>query len=158
MITREDLVVQSVTDYAKAQVRAWGYDEDVWTWEERFDAAKMAKFDKTIIAAGFDFTDGGRQAECGSDLKERVYHIEFAVFGKTLTLGRNISSALRDAVEQDAVIPLLDYQDPAKPQIDALELLAVSSNRATPPDPEPWEEFLWLVAAQVQDVYHARLS
>jgi hypothetical protein len=111
MITREDLVVQSVTDYAKAQVRAWGYDEDVWTWEERFDAAKMATFDKT-----------------------------------------------RDAVEQDAVIPLLDYQDPAKPQIDALELLAVSSNRATPPDPEPWEEFLWLVAAQVQDVYHARLS
>lgn len=158
MITREDLVVQSVTDYAKARLRTWGYDEDVWEWRESFDAEQMAKFTKSVIGAGFDFTDGGRAAECGSDLKARTYHIEFAVFGFDLTLGRNLSGALLSAVEQDGFIPLLDYEDTSKPQIDSLELLAATKNRPPIPQPQPWEEFLHVVAVQVEDIYSARVT
>lgn len=158
MLTREDLVVQSTTDYAKTQLRAWGYDETVWEWRERYDAEAMANFDKSVIGAGFDFTDQGRQAECGSTLKARVYHIEFAVFGKTLTLGRNISAAVRDALEQDGFVPLVDYGDPGQPTIDSMEVLGLASTRAEIANPQPWEEFLWIVAVQVEDIYQARLS
>ncbi len=157
MITREDLVVKSVTDYAKNQIRDWGYDENVWEWRERFDAEEMDPFTKSVIGAGFDFTDQGRAAEMGSNLKLRTYHIEFAVFGHSFDLGRNISGALVEAIEQDGCIPVIDYGDDARPVLHAMEVLGVANNRAELADPQPWEAFLWIVSAQVEDCYLPRV-
>lgn len=158
MISREDLVTQSVTDYAKAALVAKGYPNSLWRWVEVWTPDSMEPFDKTVVAAGFNFDDGGRQAELGSDLKARIYHIEFFVFGKTVTLARNIAAVLKFSLESDPTIPLKNYAVAGAPEIDRLIVEAVATHRHNPPDPEPWEEFVWLTAVQVEDIYRASLA
>lgn len=165
-ITREDYVEQSVQTYAKRQLfDVRSYPEDQIEFldsfdDNMFDGAEEPR--KNYVAAGYDFDDDGRQAELGSDLIRRQYTFEFFVIGLSSVWAKNLAQAIKFAIEQDGIIPLLDIADAASapdwPQIDALVLVGVSANRVVVNDPAPWQRHIWVTRVRVEDTYNARLT
>jgi hypothetical protein len=157
MISREDLVEQSVTDYVRNAVFVErNYPAEQVELLESFPF-KMEAFEKNYIALGFNFDDDGTQAELGSDLLRRIYTLEFWVFGQTTTYARNLANIVKFAAQKEQSIPLKDIsQDPA-PIIDYMEVLGVSAQRQIVPDPEPFQQYVWTTVVRVEDVYHASL-
>lgn len=159
MISREDLIEQSVTDYARAAIfteREYPADqvELLESFPFRFDEGQ---FLKNYIALGFNFDDGGVPAELGSDLIRRNYTIEFWIFGQTATYARNLAHVLKFALQKDQAIPLKDISDLAAPVIDSLEVISVTTQREVIQNPEPWQEFVYTTMLRVEDVYYAAL-
>lgn len=155
MISREDLVEQSVTDYVRDALTARGYSEEFVELTESFDAARKDPLDKNYVAMGFNFDDVGESAEMGSDLMRRVYTLQFFVFGTTRSASKNIANVIKFSTQVDRSIPLKDYEDPNKPVIDGMEVLGASADSQIVPKPQPWEEHIWLTTVNVEDVYHA---
>lgn len=160
MISREDLVEQSVTDFARnALFVERGYSSDHVELRESFPyTLEEAQFTKNIIATGFTFDDGGEQAELGSDLKVRLYTVQFLVFGRTATYGRNLAHVLKFAFDSAGLVPLKDIAQPEAPVIDQLIVTRVSAERQIIGDPEPWQEFVWTTTLVVEDTYFAQLA
>lgn len=158
-ITREDLVEQSVQDYVRNAVfTVRGYPTEK---VELLDAFPYDRFDgpleKNYIALGFNFDDQGTQAELGSDLKTRVYTLEFFIFGMSQVWARNLANTVKFAADNDGIIPLLDYADLAKPQIDSLVVEGTRTERQPINNPQPWERNVWITYVVVEDIYHAAL-
>lgn len=159
MIGRDDLVQQSVFDYVKHAIFVVrGYPETQVEIRESFLYELEEPFTKNIICAGFDFDDEGKQAECGSDLKVRVYTIEFWVFGLTDTYARALANAIKFAVDSEGTVPLMDYTLETPVEIDRLVVDGVNADRQIIPEPEPWQHYVWTTRAQLEDTYHAALA
>lgn len=157
MISREDMVTQSVQTFAQAQIfDVRNYPRDQVEFRESFPYG-LAALDKNLVAIGFNFDDSGEQAEMGSSLKKRLYTIEFFVFGKTNVYARNLANVLKFALEGDGLIPLLDIAQTPPVQIDALLVEGVSAERQIVQDPEPWQEFVWTTHLRVEDYYYSTL-
>lgn len=157
-VTREQLVEASVFAYAQTAIfTTRGYDASDVQLVEEWDYHRRGELDKETIAPGFDFDDPGQQAEIGSDLLRRLYTIEFVVMGTTLTWAKNLSHALKFALQQEQAIPLLDVTQDSNPELDRMEVLGVSSERVHLVDPEPWQRFMYAVTLRIEDVYHAAL-
>lgn len=156
MITREDLVTQSVQDFAKAGLTTHGYVAPAVRFLDSFPYT-LTELDAQLIASGFNFDDEGSQAEMGSDLKRRLYTVQFYIFGTTNTWAKNLANALKFVLDEDGTIPLLDYEQPGNPEIDRLVVVGVSAERQIVADPEPWQQFLWSTTCRVEDTYSARL-
>lgn len=157
-VTREELIEGSLNYYVRAGLVARGFGPagTKWKMEESYpyDTEKLTI---NIIAAGFAFDDGGRQAELGSNLKVRQHTAEFFVFGLTNTWARNLANAIKFTLEHDqnGMVPLLDVtQPPTPPIIDYLYLDHVHSHKQPLPEPEPWQEFTWITVVQVTDYYY----
>ena len=157
MITREQLVTESVQRYAEAALIAHGYVPDDVTMLESFPYTYVGELTKNLIATGFDFDNEGEQAELGSDLKVRLYTVQFFVFGKTQTWAKNIANAIKFALDVEPTIPLLDIGVAGQPEIDRLVLVGVSSERQLFTDPDPFQQHVWSTTARVEDTYFARL-
>lgn len=162
-ITREQAVEESVNILIRKALAARGYQQDTgaadgWTMLPSFPYG-LTKLDTNLVAAGFDFDDGGKQFEMGSNLKERKYTLEFFVFGKTLTFAKSLANAIKFSIENDQAIPLYDINQ-VMPVLSGewLELDEVHSRRQIIPDPEPWEEFVWYVMCTVSDYYTPALT
>lgn len=157
MISREDLIEQSVTEWVREQIfTVRAYPTSQVDLVESYPY-KMRELDKNIIALGFNFDDNGEQAEMGSDLKRRVYTIEHFVFGKTNTYARNLANVLKFALDVAGTIPLLDIAQDPPVEIDRLMVIGVRAERQVVNNPEPWEEFVWTTTLQLEDVYVASL-
>lgn len=157
-ITREDLVEQSVTDYVRHGLYVdRAYPEDQVEIIESFTGRPL-ELTRTLIALGFNFDDGGEAAEMGSDLKRRQYTIEMFTFGVNATYARNVANAIKFISERDGRIPLKDISLPDQPVIDSMEVLSAHAARQPVPNPEPWQEHVWLTSMRVEDVYHASLA
>lgn len=153
LITREQIVVESVNMLVRNALAA--YPSSMWEMLPSYPY-NLEKLEPNTakIACGFTFDDGGHLFELGSNMKQRAYTIEFFIFGATLTLAQNMSDAIKFAIEQDQVIPIYDItQVPAALNGEWMELDHVHSRRQPVPDPEPWQEFTFYVAAQVTDWY-----
>lgn len=157
-ITREQQVEESVNILIRNALAARGYPQNTgdtkgWEMVESYPYG-LQKLDTNLIAAGFDFDDGGKQFECGSNMKERRYNLEFFVFGTSLTWAKSLANALKFSIEVDQAIPLYDItQNPPVQTGEWLELDLVHSRRQPIPDPEPWQEFVFYVIATVTDWY-----
>lgn len=157
-VTRETLVQESVKILCVQALAARGYVQDTgdvtgWSMVEAFPYG-LQKLDTNLIAAGFDFDDGGKQFECGSNLKERKYTLEFYVFGTTLTWAQALANALKFSIEVDQAIPLYDVtQSPPVATSEWLELDVVHSSRHVFPNPEPWQENAYYVMCSLTDWY-----
>lgn len=118
------------------------------------------KLSKNYLAAGYDFDDQGTPAEIGSDLTNRIYTIEWFVFGLSHEWGRNIAHAVKFALEtNNKLIPLLNVTAPQPwPQIDTLEVVGVTSSKLLVPDPEPSQENVFHTVVRVQDTYSPSLQ
>lgn len=158
MISRDQLVEQSVTDYIRAALTARGYPDDHVELLESFPwEMETFEFNKNFLAIGFNFDDEGKQAELGSDLKVREYTLQFWVFGQTKTYAKNLANTIKFAADVDERIPLKDIADPLAPVIDQLLVLAASAEQQIIPNPEPWQEHVWTATVQVQDEYFSSL-
>lgn len=157
MLTREDLIAHSTFDYMEAAIRARGYTDDQVKIIESWQGQLSGELDQNYIGMGFDFDDQGTQAELGSDLMRRLYTLEAFVFGLTVSWARNIANAVKFSLERDGTIPLLDYGQESKPEIDQLVVDGVMTERQPIADPEPWERYVWVTRVRVEDFYHASL-
>lgn len=160
-VTREDQIVQGVENYAKTRLTVKGYTEgDQYVLLESYTGKEISSpMKKSYIAAGYNFDDGGRGAELGSALIERVYTIEFFVFGLTNTWGRNLAQSIKFALEFDGVIPLLDVTDPALPESgEYLQIDSCSAERQVVQNPAEWERYVWTVHLKATDTYDARMA
>lgn len=158
MITREQLVTESVQRYAEANLRAHGYIPGEVTMLEAFPYSYVGELTTNLVATGFDFDNEGDQAELGSDLKTRLYTVQFFVFGKTQTWAKNIAHAIKFALDAEPTIPLLDIGVAGRPEIDRLVLVGVSAERQLFTDPDPFQQHVWSTTARVEDTYFARLA
>lgn len=160
-LTREQYVTQSVEDYLRHQlfdVRGFPTDQievkDSFTGEDR-----ETPLTKNWVAAGFNFDDGGKPAEVGSTLVRRIYTIEFFIFGLTATWAENLANGIKQSLENDLMIPIVDIGQEGRPQTsEVLEVLSVAAQREPVPDPAKWQRFTWTVKLRVEDYYDARLT
>lgn len=154
-LTREDFVTQSVDIYLRTLLAEKGYSDDAVEILDSFPHTKFQdeELTKSYIAEGFSFDNGGKPAEMGSNLKDRLYTIEFFVIGQTSTWAKNLSQAVKFSLENDTTIPLVDITQPGKPVIDALVLASVSAEHQPVSEPKPWQENIWTVHARVEDIY-----
>jgi hypothetical protein len=160
MIPRETLIEQSVTDYLRANLETAGYDGTVVLVREAFPSVeeRSSPLMVTTLAVGFSFDDGGRMAEIGSDLTQRVYTTEFWTFGTTPNLGQNVANVVKHIFEKDGIVPLKDYSKPAAPQFDALVLMdekGVLVQRQIATDPLPWDLNVFTTTVKFEDYYFA---
>lgn len=159
-LTREQYVTQSVEDYLRHQLfTVRGYPESQVAIKDSFVGEPIeTPLTKNWVAAGYNFDDGGRQAEMGSTLVRRIYTIEFFSFGLTATWGENLASAIRSSLENDLAIPIVDIADSARPATgEVLEVMSVAANREIIKDPAEWEKHVWVVRLKVIDYYDSRL-
>lgn len=160
-VTREELIEGSLIQYAREGLLARGFPQEDWKMLESYPYGIQKLEGVNLIAAGFSFDDGGRQAELGSNLKERQHTAEFFVFGLTNTWARNLANAIKFTLESDenGMVPLRDVTvQPDLPIIDYLYLDTVFSHRQPLPDPEPWQEFTWITTVKVTDFYYPTLA
>lgn len=161
MVTREQMIEQSIQDYVRDVLfNRFNYPANEVELLDSFPTNRFSSaLDHTYVALGFNFDDGGRAGEMGSDLKRRIYTIELYVFGHTSLWGRNVGNAVKAALEQDATIPLKDISDQAQPVIDELTIPPGGLRIQHVPmrNPRPWEEAIWLIRVNVEDYYFAQL-
>jgi hypothetical protein len=158
VITREDLIEQSVTNFVRDGLTAFEYVPRIADVREAFPAPaeRDTTLSKTQVALGFNFDDGGRLAELGSDLTEFMHTAEVWVFGRTQAEGRNTANAIRAIVLTADTIPLIDVRDNSRPVIDQLikpERQAVVVARQIAADPRPWDRFVWTATIKLEDTY-----
>lgn len=155
MLTREQYVTESVNTFLRALLTAHGYSDDQVVYLEEFPHTRFKEnpLDKTYVTAGFNFDDPGKNAELGSNMKLRLYTMEFFVFGLTATWGKNVAGAVKFSLESEGIIPLLDISQISRPQIDALVVLGASNQHEPIGEPLPWQEHVWTVRLQVEDIY-----
>lgn len=154
MISREQLVTQSVEDYVRAALTARGYDGLV-DFADEFPYTLEEPPRRPLIAAGFDFDDAGEQAEMGSDLTLRTYGLEWFIFDSSGDRARNVAHIIKFALEADGQIPLNDYGQAGTPVIGYLQVDGSSAARQPYADPEPWQENAWQTTVRVIDEYYA---
>lgn len=156
-ITREDLVTQSVTDVVRAGLADRGYPADRYELLDSFTYEPNLVLEKNLICLGFNFDDGGEQAECGSDLKRRLYTIHFFVLGLSRTEARNLANAIKFILDVDTLVPLKDVSQAGAPEIDEPLIVMSASTQDEPPpaSPEPWQQFVWSTLIRVEDYYSA---
>lgn len=158
MVTREDQVEQSVQDFVKDKLfNVGGYSTDDVVILDAFPYNKFdGPLDRTYVAMGFNFDDGGHPAEMGSTLKRRQYTLTFWVFAHEPDWGKNIANVTKSAAESDMVIPLKDYGINEPPQvIDSLMVDSASTQRQFVREPQPWEENIWTTFVKVTDEYYS---
>lgn len=157
MITREDLIEQSAMDFVREALTTRGYaigSEVVILESFPFTAFEPAE-NTEYISGGFNFDDEGVSGEMGSNLTRRLHTIQYFVFGSTQTYARNIANVIKYSVDVDARIPLRDYSDLAKPVIDQLIVVGVSSERQIIPNPEPFQENVFTATLRIEDEYYS---
>jgi hypothetical protein len=159
VITREDQVEQSVQDFVKLGLIARGYTTSMVRVRDSFPGVdeRSTTLDKTTVAVGFNFDDGGHRVELGSELMRRVYSIEFWTFGLTQTWGRNVAYLIRALLEQgDWLIPLKAIEQATQPVIDQLivqDEQGVTVTRQIANDPAEWDRFVYTTMVKVEDMY-----
>lgn len=158
MITREDAVVQSAQSFVQDGLVTLGYGPDKVLMRDAFPSPDERATELTVstVATGFNFDDGGRRAELGSDLLLRVYSMEFWIFGTTPEFGTNVAHVIRRLFEQDYNFPLLDIRASGLPIIDYLTVFeprGVIVQRQINVDPRPWDMNVWTATVKVEDYY-----
>jgi hypothetical protein len=158
-VSRYTKIEQSLQTYVKDQLfNVQGIGADQVAVEDAFEYERFeAGLDKTYVAAGFNFDDGGEQAECGSSLRRYVHSIEFYVFADSPQMGEQVAEIIKQAVIRDEVIALHDYGATGAPIIDYLEILprgGARAERIPVRDPRPWEENIYRTTVKVVDEWY----
>jgi hypothetical protein len=155
-VTREQKVEQSVQDFATEQVRDKGWGEDRLTILDEFPYEKFeGALTTNYVAFGFNFDDEGKAAEMGSDLKKRIYTLEFFVFGRSKLEAKSIANQIKFILDAEEVVPLKDIGEPGAPVIDSLIVVGSKAEQMVVPDPAPYQQAVYLTTCRVEDVYFA---
>lgn len=156
MVTREVKVETSVQVYAKVALEAAGWTEDRLDFMEEFPFEEFNGdlLRKSYVAFGFNFDDGGQQAELGSNLRRRIYTLEFFVFGQDELNAKSVANELKFAIDVEERIPLLDIGEPDTPLLDWMLVKSCHAQKVSVVDPKPHERHVYLTTAAVEDEYY----
>jgi hypothetical protein len=155
-VTREQKVEQSVQDFATDVLRSKGWSPDRLEVLDEFPYEQFeGSLTKSYVAFGFNFDDEGAAAEMGSDLKKRVYTLEFFVFGRSSLEAKSIANQIKFALDADQIVPLKDIGAIGAPVIDSLVVVGCKAEKMVVPDPAPYQESVWLTTCRVEDVYYS---
>lgn len=157
MITREEQVEQSVQDFVREGLVALGYTDDKVHVRDSFPTMdeRGKAMDTSQLSLGFNFDDGGRHVEMGTDLTQRVYTLEFWVFGVSGGAGRNVANVVRNVLEDTPTIPLKDLStDAVVDQLIVLSEQGVRVQRQVATDPQPWDRHVFTTTVKVEDIYY----
>lgn len=160
MITREDMIEQSIQDYVKDKLTGMGYDATVVQVRDAFPGLdeRATQMEVSQLAIGFNFDNGGRPIEMGSDLTMFIHTVELWVFGMDPDTGRNIANTVRRILYSDErLVPLKDVSQDGDPVIDQLIVDTAAVQRQIARDPRPWDMYVWTVTAKVEDTYYPSL-
>lgn len=160
MITREDMIEHSIRRYVTDALVARGYDGTLVQVREAFPTLdeRATELSVSQLAIGFNFDDGGRPMELGSDLTMFTHTVELWVFGTSPDLGRNLGQAVRRVLyAEDRLVPLLDVSQDGEPVIDQLIVDRAAVQRQISRDPRPWDQYVWTCTAKVEDTYYPSL-
>lgn len=163
MITREDEIEQSVEDFVKDKLIENGYGLDKVKVRDAFPTVdeRATEMTQTVVALGFNFDDGGRKIELGSDLTMRTYFIEFWTFGRTPGQGRNVANAIRAFLEEAGMVPLKDIGVEGHPVIDQILVSddrGITVQKQINPDPRPWDKNVYTTKVKMEDTYSPSLT
>lgn len=162
MITREDMIEQSIEDFVKEGLVLNGYTDDKVHVRDAFPSPdeRSQPLVQTEVAIGFNFDDGGVNIELGSDLKLRKYTIEFWTFGLTQQQGRNVATVIRTLLEDEGAVDLKDIGTTGRPVIDRLLLQdspGISVTRQIAAQPRPWDRNVFTTTCRIEDTYYPSL-
>lgn len=158
MVTREDMVEQTVSDLVRLKLTEHDYIPNVVDMREAFPSAdeRASELVKSQVALGFTFDDGGTPAEMGSDLCVYTHTVEFWCFGLNVSEGRNPAQFIKQIFRSNMSIPLKDVGQAGQPVIAYLEVpdrASVSTRRQISREPFPWDRFVWSTTVKLQDWY-----
>lgn len=158
MIPRETNIQQSVQDHVKDHLTALNYIPRVVDVRDAFPSPdeRAAPLKKTVVAVGFNFDDGGRMVELGSDLTRRVYTTEFWVFGTTQEIGRNVANVIKEIFEAHYIVQLKDYGVVGEPIFDQLVMLderGIQVQRQVATNPQQWDINVYTATVKFEDFY-----
>lgn len=158
MIPRAQYLTESLKAFITSELRGAGYDAGEFEILDSFPHEQIREgsdIDNTYIASGFNYTEPPRRIELGSTLSLRKCNFEIFVFAPgDSNAGENVTGVLEQVLDR-ASIPIVDVEDPLRPEIDRLALLSVTSARQPIPRPKPWEENVHLVKLRAEDEYYA---
>jgi hypothetical protein len=158
-ITRQESVEQSVQDYVRDGLTTRGFPMPQIELKDAFEQREFdGPLDKEYVAMGFNFDDGGQVLELGSNLRQYSHTIEIFVMATTPDRGSGLGYAIREILEGADRLPLKDVSQSGQPVIDQLYIDPVSVERQPIPDPDPWEENVWLLRVPVIDEYDPSLA
>ncbi|GAC1522454.1 MAG: hypothetical protein NVS3B1_07840 [Marmoricola sp.] len=159
-IERRDKAEQSAQDYLRSflfTTKGYSPGEVVLVDSFPYDQFK-SKLTTNYIASGFNFDDGGKVAELGSDFTRRIYTMEFFVFGKSNTWGRNLANTIEAAFEPNGTVPIKDIGNTGLPTGETMLVESSMAQKVVVRDPRPWEYFLHLARVKMLDEYYAGLQ
>lgn len=158
-IERRDKTEQSVQDFLRAALVVKGYaSADVVLVDSfPYDQFKGA-LSVNYIAGGFNFDDGGKIAELGSDFTRRIYTMEFFVFGTSNTWGRNLGNTIEAIFEPATLVPVKDIGSTGQPTGETMLVEESMSQKVVVRDPRPWEYFVYTARVRLLDEYYASLQ
>lgn len=157
MLTREDLIEESVVTYIKASLSDYNYDDTDGSGnvivKDDFPSPdeRGTELLTTTVAIALAFDDGGRPIEIGSTLTQYTHTVECWVFATTPKFGRNLSNVIKAIVRHEGEIPLLNVAEVGKPQIDVLIVDRVASSRQINSSPRPWDRNVFTCTIRVID-------
>lgn len=154
MLTREDKIEASVLKLVNDQLPTFGYTNgDQVDVREAFPTPdeRSRELTRTALAMGFNFDDGGRPLELGSDLYRFDHTIEFWVFATSPGIGKNLAAVVRHILLSTYYIPVLDVGVQGQPQIGVLECYRAARSRQIAQQPRPWDENVFTVMARCWD-------
>lgn len=159
-VNRETKVETSVQAYAKVKLEDSGWTSDRVDFLEAFpdpedpDTPDPDTRLRSYVAFGFNFDDQGQPAELGSNLRRRIYTLEFFVFGRNELEAKSIANEMKFILDVEERVPLLDVGEPDMPVIDQLLVKGASAQKVLVGEPHPWERHVWLCTARVEDEYY----
>lgn len=152
-VTREVSVEQSVQTFIEAALTARGFPMPSIEMKDAFEQRDFddAALDHEYVALGYNFDGGGSPVEIGSNRRLYSHTIEVFIVATTAPRGKALAYAIRDALEEAGRVSLVDVETGA--EVDVLLIDPVSVERQAIPDPDPWEEFVWLLRVPVLDEF-----
>jgi hypothetical protein len=158
-LIREELVELSVLRAITTGLPDYGYrlngDSPNVRVREAFPTPDERAEELTIttLAFGFNVDDGGEPAELGSTLTKYVHSLSCWVFALEPRFGRRLAHTIRNIMRRNNdIVPLLDFNDPAEPIIDSLNVLRTQVRHEANNSPRPWDAYVWTVTIAVRDI------
>lgn len=148
-----------VTESCKERVRAALFPtyeaKDVSIVEALPGDDFSGKLTQTLVATGYVFDDGGRQAEAGSDLVKYIWTVEYMVMAVSGVWGKSVADAAAAAFEIGDNVPLLDIGGTRSPTGETVTVTYSQAQRVIVRSPRPWEENVWMTRVKLEDYFYA---
>lgn len=154
-ITREQKCAHSVLEFVRALL-VGRYAADDYEVRESFpykDIEEATAIRKQHIALGFQFDDGGRDGEMGSNFTRLLHTFEVFVFATSDPWGENLATRIAESIHAAELVPLLDPEN-GNAVIDQMIVEQSVAARQPVRNPRPWEEHVWLCTAKLWDEFY----